>query len=325
MRIISLLASATEMIAALGCLDQMVGRSHECDYPPQVQRLPLVSTVQINVEASSQQIDAQIKQVANQRQATQDGALKALSIYSINVELLEQLRPDVIFTQTQCEVCAVSERDVLQALQHFTGLHPQIISLTPYRLSDVWEDLQRVGQTLGRALEAERLKQGYQRRLELLRQRTADLSQGQSRPRVAVLEWLDPLMGAGNWTPELIACAGGQSVFGEVARHAPWLSWQDLQTQDPEILVLCPCGFALERTREEVALLQHHPLWHTLRAVQQGRVYAIDGNAYLNRSGPRLVESAELLARVIWGERLRLAVDEQGWKPVQEEPKGTRT
>src|SRR5437764_1281117 len=208
MRIVSLLASATEMIASLGCLDQLVGRSHECDYPPEVQHLPLVSTVQINTEASSAEIDAQIKQLALQKQAVQNTALKALSIYSINVELLQKLQPDIIFTQTQCEVCAVSEHDVVAALQQLTGLQPRIVSLAPYRLSDVWEDIVRVGQALGRQEQAETLVNGYKNEMENWQNRTATLNDGKPKPRVAILEWLDPLMGAGNWTPELVTYAG---------------------------------------------------------------------------------------------------------------------
>ena len=148
MRIVSLLASATEMIAELGCLDQLVGRSHECDYPPEVLQLPVVSRAQINIETSSSQIDAQIKQLAQAKDTHSENALKALSIYAIDVAQLQALRPDVIFTQTQCEVCAVSERDVMQAIQQLTGLQPRVISLAPYRLSDVWEDVLSDGNAL---------------------------------------------------------------------------------------------------------------------------------------------------------------------------------
>src|SRR2546430_35651 len=139
------------MIYQLGCLDQLVGRSHECDYPPEVQSLPVVSRVQINVDTSSAEIDAQVKQLAREKTGPADPALKALSIYAIDVQQLEALRPDVIFTQTQCEVCAVSERDVIQAVAQLTGLQPRIVSLAPYRLSDVWQDVLRVGQTLNRS------------------------------------------------------------------------------------------------------------------------------------------------------------------------------
>lgn len=313
MRIVSLLASATEMIYELGCLDQLVGRSHECDFPPQVRSLPVVSKVQIDTEGSSAQIDEQIKQLAHASSAAENAALKALSIYAIDVDQLQALRPDIIFTQTQCEVCAVSERDVMQAVQQLTGLRPRIISLSPYRLSDVWNDVLRVGQALGNLRQAEQLVNGYKKRLEQVHNATSSFG---TRPRVAVLEWLDPLMGAGNWTPELVAFAGGEHIFGEIGLHSPWLSWEELRQADPDILVLSPCGFAIERTMIDLPLLQKHALWQSLQAVQVGRVYAIDGNQYLNRSGPRLVESTELLARVMWGEKLAMEVDAQGWRQI---------
>jgi iron complex transport system substrate-binding protein len=313
MRIVSLLASATEMIAALGCLDQLVGRSHECDYPHEVLHLPLVSNVQIDVNATSEQIDAQIKQIAHTKETVRGNALRALSIYAINTDLLQTLQPDIIFTQTQCEVCAVSERDVVQAVQQAAGIQPRIVSLAPYRLSDVWEDLLRVGEALDRKEQAQRLVDDYQQRLNSLARKTAILG---TKPRVAVLEWLDPLMAAGNWTPELINAAGGEAVFGRIGEHSPWLTWEELVAANPDALILSPCGFSLERTMQDIPLLQRHPAWQKLQAVQQERVYAIDGNYYLNRSGPRLVASAELLARVLWEERLAINVDEKAWREI---------
>lgn len=298
------------MLAELGALEQMVGRSHECDYPPEVTRLPIVSTVAINTAASSAEIDAQIKQLASTRTQPEDAALRALSIYAINVALLQTLRPDVIFTQTQCEVCAVSERDVTRAVARLTGLHPRIVALAPHRLVDVWEDVIRVGEAIGARTRAEELVHSYQQRLEQLRAR-CDIFISMSQPRVAVLEWLDPLMGAGNWTPELITYAGGKPLFGEVGQRTPWLSWATLQATDPDVIILSPCGFPLARTLEEYPLLQQHPGWSNLRAVQEQRVYAIDGNAYLNRSGPRLVRSAELLACALWGEQPGCMANEQ--------------
>ena len=314
MRIVSLLASATEMVTALGCLDQMVGRSHECDYPPGIQALPAVSTVRININTSSAEIDAQVKQRAQNRLEPDDPALKALSIYAIDVDKLQELRPDVIFTQTQCEVCAVSERDVTQAIAQLTGLQPLVVSLSPYRIQDVWEDVLRVGVALGKRDQAMALVERYQRRLRDLAIKTATFG---SKPRIAVLEWLDPLMATGNWTPELVAYAGGENIFGEIGQHSPWLTWEELQAADPDVIVLSPCSYAIERTMEDVPLLQKHPAWANLKAVLDGKVYAIDGNHYLNRSGPRLVESAELLARVIWGEQLGIPVDNNGWKHIQ--------
>ena len=313
MRLVSLLASATEIIYALDCLDQLVARSHECDYPPEVLSLPVVSRAQIESETSSAHIDAQIKQLAQSSLAPADAAMKALSIYAIDVALLQELRPDVIFTQTQCEVCAVSERDVTRAVEQLTGLQPRIVSLAPYRLDDVWEDVVRVGEALGRRVQAEQLVQRYQQRLAHLQTLTA--RQGE-KPRIAVLEWLDPLMGSGNWAPELVAIAGGENVFGEPGLHAPWIAWEELLAADPDVLVLAPCGFSLERALQDVPLLRQHPSWGALRAVKNGRVYALDGNAYLNRSGPRLVETAEILSRMLWGQLPGIRVDEQAWKPV---------
>jgi iron complex transport system substrate-binding protein len=308
LRIVSLLASATEIIAELGALEHLVGRSHECDYPSAVLSLPVVSTVAINTEVSSAQIDAQIKQLAGTRSSVEDAALRALSIYALDVPLLERLRPDIIFTQTQCEVCAVSERDVVRALAQLTGLHPRIVALSPHRLHDVWDDVLRAGEVLARREQAQKLIQGYRERLEQLGTRCRAAA-GTSRPRVAVLEWLDPLMGAGNWTPELVAYAGGEALFGEIGQHTPWLRWEELRAADPEVLILAPCGFSLARTMQDLPVLQRHPLWPELRAVQKGRVYAIDGNAYLNRSGPRLVESAGLLACALWEKQPDESVD----------------
>jgi iron complex transport system substrate-binding protein len=296
-RVVSLLASATEMMAELGCLDWLVGRSHECDYPPEVRALPAVSHAEIAPDLSSAAIDAQIKARSAQVQGAAPEALQALSVYRIDVDLLRDLRPDVILTQTQCEVCAVSERDVSAALAQITGLTPRIVSLAPYRLADVWDDLLRVGDALGRREVASALARAYQARLELLH----ELTHGRTpRPRVAILEWLDPLMAAGNWTPELVAIAGGENLFGATGEHSPWLAWEDLSAADPDVIVLAPCGFDLARTRQDIPILQAHSAWANLTAVRDGRVYLADGNAYFNRSGPRLVDSAEILWAIFW-------------------------
>jgi iron complex transport system substrate-binding protein len=195
-------------------------------------------------------------------------------------------------------------------------MEPRVISLSPYRLSDVWEDVLRVGAALGKREQARALVEGYKQRLASLQEITATKAGLSGKPRVAVLEWLDPLMGAGNWTPELVAYAGGEHVFGEVGQHSPWISWEELQAADPDVLVLSPCGYTIERTLLDVPVLQRHAVWQSLSAVRNGRVYAIDGNAYINRSGPRLVESAQLLARVIWGEQLGIEVDSSAWKQL---------
>lgn len=312
MRVVSLLASATEMIAELGCLDQLVGRSHECDYPPAVTALPVVSQVQIEVATTSAQIDAQIKALS-QAARQESPALQALSIYRIDIGRLQGLHPDIIFTQTQCEVCAVSERDVAQAVQQLIGIQPRIVSLAPYRLADVWEDVLRVGTALDQGERAQRLIAGYQARLERLRTRTAAQPE---HPRVAILEWLDPLMAAGNWTPELVEMAGGSNLFGEVGTHSPWLTWDELAAADPDVIILTPCGFTLERTLQDLPLLEAHPAWAGLSAVRNGRVFAVDGNQYFNRSGPRLVESAEILATLLSGQEMAAKLDHSSWQQI---------
>ena len=172
----------------------------------------------------------------------------------------------------------------------------------------------RVGKALGKRDQAQTLVEKYRKRLTDLAVKTSSFG---ANPRVAVLEWLDPIMGAGNWTPELVSFAGGEPIFGEIGQHTPWVTWEDLQAADPDVIVLSPCGYTLERAMQDVPLLQNHPAWANLQAVRNGRVYAIDGNQYLNRSGPRLVESAELLAHAIWGERLPIIVDNNGWLHIQ--------
>ncbi|GCE30383.1 cobalamin-binding protein [Dictyobacter alpinus] len=317
MRVVSLLAAATEMIAELGCVDQLVGCSHECDYPAEIRQLPVVSKTLIDTNTSSAEIDVQVKQAATICNVPQTNALAALSVYTIDAQLLQRLQPDVIVTQTQCDVCAVSQEDVELALQQTIGLRPRIVALAPYDLQDVWQNVLLIGEALEREALARSLVDGYQRRLTRLKEQTQLLvQQAGYKPRVAVLEWLDPLMGAGNWTPDLVGYAGGENLFGTSGAHSPWINWEEFAAADPDVIVLAPCGYTLERTQQDIPLLQQHPGWQNLQAVKQGRVYAIDGNAYINRSGPRLVESAELLARAIWGSQLNIDVIADAYQQI---------
>ena len=285
-RIVSLLSSSTEIVAALGCVDWLVGRSHECDYPPEIRWLPVCSQPRLDPAASSREIDARVKSlVASQ-----------LSIFEVDGPLLSELRPDLILTQTLCEVCAVSDRDVLVALGAGTG-EARLVSLCPQCLADTWTDIETVATALGVPDRGTELVSQLRARLERLKGSVAGLP----RPRVACLEWLDPLMAAGNWVPELVEAAGGKSVVGRAAAHSPWLSWEDLAAADPDIIVLMPCGFDLLRTVREAACLAADSRWNALRAVRDSSVYAVDGNQYFNRPGPRLVESAEILAAIFHG------------------------
>lgn len=293
MRIVSLIASATEIVDALGLGEWLVGRSHECDYPAEVQRLPACTAPAFDVSGSSGEIDAQVK--ALYAAAAADPTL-ALSIYRVFGDVLHGLAPDVILTQSQCDVCAVSLVDVERSLEGWIGARPKVVSLAPERLSDVWADVERVADALGVPERGIALAASLKERVEAIETRAKGMP---ARPRVATLEWFDPLMAGGNWVPELVELAGGQNLVGRAGEHSPWMTWDELVKADPDVIVLLPCGFDLARTRAEAATLANHEGWAGLKAVQSGQVYITDGNAYFNRPGPRLVESLEILAEIV--------------------------
>ncbi len=300
-RVVTLIASATEMVCALGLEDWLVGRSHECDYPPSVQSLPSCTEVKFRTDGRSYEIDQRVKAIVEE----------GVSVYRVRSEVLNRLRPDVIITQTQCEVCAVSLRDVEQAVCELVESRPQIVSLHPDCLADVWEDIRRVGRALGVSDRAERMVQQLRARMEAIADKAKS---AQSRPRVACIEWIDPLMAAGNWMPELVDLAGGISLFGEAGKHSPLMSWDDLRRADPDILLIHPCGFDIPRTLEELPVLTRRPDWRELRAVQQGKVFVLDGNQYFNRPGPRLVESLEILAEIFHPAVFQFGHEGSGWE-----------
>jgi iron complex transport system substrate-binding protein len=279
LRIISLIPSATEIVAALGLVDALVGRSHECDYPPAVQSLPVCTEPKFNPAGTSSEIHDRVTNLLQ----------SALSVYRVKTEVLEQLQPTHILTQAQCEVCAVSLGDVEQAVDALTHSNPQIISLQPNTLAEVWADVARVAQAFG--LDAARPLADLNQRVEACQQLTQNLSDAE-RPTVACIEWIEPLMAAGNWIPELVTLAGGKSLFGEVGQHSPWLKWEALSAANPDVIVIMPCGFDLQRTEQEAQQLWQHPEWGSLKAVQANQVYVTDGNQYFNRPGPRLRDFA---------------------------------
>lgn len=281
----SLIASATETVHALGAGPWQVGRSHECDYPASVTALPVCTRPRIDIAGDSREIDTRVK--AQLRDA--------ISVYEVFPDVLERLRPTHILTQTQCEVCAVSLKDVEAALGLNPALSPAVVPLHPNTLSDVWEDIRRVAAALGVPERGEGLVTSLEVRMDAVSRAARDR---RSRPRVACLEWLEPLMAAGNWVPELVERAGGINVLGAAGRHSPWMEWEELVAADPDVIVLMPCGWDEERTRSELHWLSDRPAWPRLRAVKAGRVHAVDGNQYFNRPGPRLVESLEILARL---------------------------
>lgn len=300
-RIVSLIASATEIVCSLGFEDQLVGRSHECDYPPGVKRLPVCTAPKLNVHAASGEIDRQVKTLVE----------KALAVYDVDAALLERLEPDVIVTQSQCEVCAVSLRDVERAVCTWLERCPRIVSLKPDALADVWRDVEDVASALGCYARGAELVERLQARMKPIAEKARDLT---VRPRVACIEWIEPLMAAGNWVPELVELAGGINLFGEAGKHAPWMTWEQLREADPDVIVFMPCGYDLERTRQDVPLLEAKPGWGELKAVRSGRVYVTDGNQYFNRPGPRLVESLEILGELLHPEAFRAAHEGAGWQ-----------
>lgn len=303
-RIVSLLPSATEIIAVLGLTDFLVGRSHECDFPTQVKALPVCTEPRFNPAGTSSEIHDRVTAVLQ----------SALSVYRVKTEVLQELQPTHILTQAQCEVCAVSVGDVEAAVASLTGCQPQIISLQPTVLADVWADIERVATALD--VSATATIAALKQRVNDCRNLTQPLSASQ-RPTVACLEWLDPLMAAGNWMPELVELAGGRSLFGALGQHSPWLQWSSLLEANPDAIVILPCGFDLERTRQEAHILQHHPNWASLKAVQTGRVYVTDGNAYFNRPGPRLVDSLEILTEILQPEQGSFGYEGTGWQPFR--------
>jgi iron complex transport system substrate-binding protein len=299
-RIISLIASATEIVCALGFEDRLVGRSHECDYPPAVKHLPQCTSPKFSVEGTSYEIDQRVKAIV------QD----ALSVYRVDAPLLEKLQPTHIITQSQCEVCAVSLKDVEQAVCELTTSRPVIVSLEPNALSDIWADIRKVGGALGATARAEKLVKELRGRMDEIVRRTRSI---QPEPTVAYIEWIDPLMAGGNWMPELVRMAGGINLFGEAGKHSPWMTWDELIAKEPDLIFVSPCGFDIERTLEEMHLLSSKPEWKNLKAVQARRVFVADGNQYFNRPGPRVVESLEILAETIHPNVFHFGHEGAGW------------
>jgi iron complex transport system substrate-binding protein len=304
MRIVSLIASATEIVCALGFEKQLVGRSHECDFPESVRRLPVCTEPKFAVVGSSYEIDQRVKAIVQE----------SLSVYRVDGMLLRDLEPEVIVTQAQCEVCAVSLHEVERIVCAWLRQCPKLVSLMPNSLADVWADIDRVAEALGEPERGVELTRQLQTRMNAIADKTRVLSR---RPTVACIEWIEPLMAAGNWMPELVALAGGVNRFGDAGKHSPWLTWEQLVAADPDVIFLSPCGFDMARTCEELHLLTEKPEWPRLAAVQGQRVFVADGNAFFNRPGPRLVESLEILAEMLHPDAFAFGHEGTGWQRVE--------
>ncbi len=299
-RIASLVPSATEIVAALGLADGIVARSHECDWPAEVARVPACTHPRIDTALPSGAIHEEVGKLL----------AAALSIYDLDIELLRAARPSHIITQDQCEVCAVSLAEVEAAASEVLETPARIVSLAPASLGDVWADIARVGDALG--VDAAPICDRLRERVAVIAARASQVS-----PKcVVTIEWTEPLMTAGNWVPELVAAAGGIDALGTRGRHAAVLEFEAVRASDPDAIVLMPCGYDLARTRAEGRALLADPAWQELRAVRAGAVYATDGSAFFNRPGPRLVESLEILAEILHPARFGFGHRGTGWDPL---------
>jgi len=301
-RIISLQPSATEIVAALGMLDQLVGRSHECDFPPEVQSVPICSRPRIDIAKSGADIDRQVK----------DSLRAGLSIFEVDAALMLELRPDVILTQTQCDICAVTPQD-LEAVLAQGDNGPSVIDLHPQRLEHLFGDIHVVSMALHISDRGHDLVVELRGDFESLRLTTSKLRR---KPTIACLEWLDPLMTAGNWIPELVEIAGGQNLGAEPGQHSPWFDWNQLLAANPEVLVLMPCGWDIARARAESRVLTSDPRWTQLSAVRSGKVFVTDGHQFFNRPGPRLLESAQILAEILHPEACDYGHRSRNWEKL---------
>ena len=285
MRIVSLLPSATEIICTLGLGDHLVGVTHECDYPEFVARLPKVTRTLIPSDASSAAIDGLVRQ----RLKTQ------LALYTLDLPTLERLDPDLIVTQALCDVCAVAEAEVRSAACQFPG-NPRVVDLEPTTLAGVLELLETVAQAFGSPDFARSAIAELRARIETVAKRSTAIN---SRPRVLILEWLDPPFSCGHWSPELVQLAGGQEVLGVAGERSRTLDWSEVLAAQPEVILIACCGFSIERTMQDVPGLVARTGYADLPAVRQRRVYVVDGSAYFSRPGPRLVDSLEILAHAL--------------------------
>lgn len=285
MRICSLLPSATEIVFALGLEDSLVAVTHECDYPPEARRKVVVVKSAIDSSWPSDEIDRAVKEHGREGR----------SVYAIDLQGLREADPELILTQEICDVCAVDYDEVVRAASSLPR-PPRVLSLNPHRLSDVLRDIEKVGEATGKRNEGEELARRLRTRIQQVKERA---SRSERRLRVACLEWLDPLYSAGHWVPEMIGLAGGEDGLAHAGEPSAEITWNKVRDFAPEIVVLMPCGFDMERTLKEIHRVRQLPGWQEIPAVQGGRVFAVNGHAYFNRSGPRLVDGLEILAQIV--------------------------
>lgn len=285
-RIVSLLPSATEILFSLGLGDRVHGISHECDYPPAARdKEVLVQSAFDPTTMTAAEIDKTVSDTVRRGEST----------YVVNAAAVQNVRPELIVTQTLCEVCAVSSNHVAEIVQ-LLDYRPDVLSLHPHTLEDVLEDIRKVGEATGTQAEAGRLIETSRRRIDAVRNRAATVN---DRPRIFCLEWYEPPYTGGHWVPQMVEYAGGEALLSTVGRPSVRIEWETIVDSEPDALVLMPCGYDLERTVAEAAVVKQFPGWDTLPAVKNGRVFAVSGTDYFNRPGPRLVDGLEVLAWIL--------------------------
>lgn len=303
MRICSLLPSATEIVYALGLGDQLYGVSHECDYPPEAAAKPtLIRSAFDQSSLSSLEID----------HAVMERLRSGEGVYTIDQDLLRQAEPDLILTQELCDVCAVPYSEVKRAVDQLVS-QPRLLPLSPSLLGDVLQDISRVGEATGREEQAGFLVRRLRERIDRVTARTATAAE---RPATFCLEWADPLYVAGHWIPEMVEMAGGIDGLGGKGKPSVPIEWERVVSYAPEVVILMPCGFDVERAVREMPLLTRLPGWLDLPAVQRGQVYAVNATAYFSRSGPRLVDGLELLAKILHPELFPGAIPGEAARPL---------
>ena len=301
-KIVTLLPSATEIVSFLGQKESIIGCSHECDYPNDLDNIVKLTSPKINVEGTSSKINKEIKSLLE----------NSLSVYKVDVEKLKDLDPDFIVTQANCEVCAVSFAEVQNIVSKYLSPKAKIISLEPNTLNDVFNDIRRVATTLN---IDNKINNKLISKLELRLKDIKDLASIQKRkPSVVCIEWIDPLMVAGNWIPEMVEIAGGNDILGRSGNNSHWIKFNEIKDHDPEIIIFLPCGFDIKKTKKELnSYLKKDSTWSLLKAFKNNKLFIADGNQFFNRPGPRLIESIEIFAEIIHPSVFNFKHKKTGW------------
>ena len=300
-KIVTLIPSATEIVAFLGQKEFIVGRSHECDYPSDLNQIIKLTSPKIDIDGNSSNIHKQITKILE----------NSLSVYKVDVKQLKILDPDIVITQAHCDVCAVSLKEVEEIVFKHLSEKTKIISLQPNTLNDVLEDIKRVA--IGLDIEIAKVNNLIKPlidRLENIKSKNIN----QIKPKVACIEWIDPLMAAGNWIPEMVNIAGGEDVFGKSGKDSHWINFRDIEEHNPDIIIFLPCGYNIEKTNNEVeSLVKKNVEWRRLKAFDNKQFFVVDGNQFFNRPGPRLVESVEIFADIIQPKLFNFNHEQSGW------------